>query len=494
MRPEPRLDTVAALPDTAQVPLLEDSIVQGTPNLWRGDVVIVGGGLSGLAAARALVEKGKTVVVLEAKSDVGGRMIREQVSRGGRTGWVDLGGQWIGREHHRLVKLAEALHVATFPWHHEGKAILHFTDGQRIQHGYVGDDFQPYPGEPYPLTQEQWQDYDRIKHSYEDLASQVPPAEPWTWSQADVRDHQILEQWIDSTATTSFGKWTVAMLARIGGSGAFEPKDTSALHYFWTQRVAAQKDEPEDRLFTGGAGQIAGLLRDRLPDSVVRTDQPVTEIRQDDVEGVAVFAGTGGVYLASRVIVAIPPPQVRKITFVPKLPDIRVALLGGSPMGAIIKAHVIYDEPWWRRDGLSGIGQGNLQTIEFTADSSESSELRPLGILTSFIAGDRAKELTNRSRAEREAYVLQDCATYFGERAKTTPHDYIEKNWPADPWIPGAFTTYMKPGVWTGPGRAVRAPCGRIHWAGTETAVCWPGYFEGALDAATRAVDEVLKA
>lgn len=172
----------------------------------------------------------------------------------------------------------------------------------------------------------------------------------------------------------------------------------------------------------------------------------------------------------------------------------RVALLEGSQMGAIIKAHVIYDEPWWRKDDLSGIGQGNLDTIEFTADSSEPSERNPLGILTSFIAGDRAREVTHWSREEREALVLDDYATYFGDRAKTTPHDYVEKNWPADPWVTGAFTTYMMRDVWTQYGRAVRAPFDRVHWAGTETAVAWPGYFEGALEAAERAVEEVLTA
>jgi len=483
---------VTGLRDTARVSLTEDSNVQGTPNPWRGDVVIVGGGLSGLAAATALVDEGKSVVVLEANAEIGGRMVREEVSRGGRTAWVDLGGQWIGSDHECLLTLAEDLHLETFPWHHEGKTILNFTDAQGLHRGYVHGDFEPYPGEPYPLTEDQLQDYERVKGAYEECAGKVPAAEPWTWDEAKFYDRQTLEQWLDATAWTPFGKWTVATLARIGGSGAFEPKDTSALHYFWTQEVASQAKNPEDRLFLGGAGQIPGLLRDDLPDGVVRTGQEVTEIRQD-AGVVTVLTRTSGIYLASHVIVAIPPPRVREITFVPELSANRVGLLGGSPMGAIIKAHVIYDEPWWRKDGLSGIGQGNLNTIEFTADSSEPSEREPLGILTSFIAGDRALALKDRLRKEREALVLDDYATYFGERAKTTPHDYVEKNWPTDPWIPGAFTTYMHPGIWTRFGAGVRAPDGLIHWAGTETAVRWPGYFEGALDAAQRAVAEILR-
>jgi L-amino acid dehydrogenase len=467
--------------------------VQSTPNPWQGDVVIVGGGLSGLAAATALDAEGKSVVVLEANSDIGGRMVRKQVSRGGRTGWVDLGGQWIGADHALLMKLAEDLHLATFSWHHDGKTILNFTDAEGLHRGYVHGDFEPYPGEPFPLTDDQVQDYERVTSAYEENAGNISHAEPWTWDDAKFYDRQTLEKWLDATAWTPFGKWTVAMLARIGGSGAFEPKDTSALHYFWTQAVAAQAMNPEDQLFFGGAGQIPALLRDALPDDVVRTGQEVTEIRQD-AGVVTVLTRAGGAYLGSHAIVAIPPPRVKKITFAPALSDNRAGVVVGSPLGAIIKAHVIYDEPWWRRDGLSGIGQGNLRTIEFTADSSEPSDRNPLGILTSFIAGDRARELQNVSPEDRERFVVADYATYFGEKARTTPHHYVEKNWPEDPWITGAFTTYMQPGIWTRYGAGVRAPEGLIHWAGTETAVRWPGYFEGALNAAQRAVKEVLDA
>ena len=472
-------------------------MVQSTPNPWRGNVVIVGGGLSGLWAATELADAGKTIVVLEANSEVGGRMVRLKVSRDGRTGWVDLGGQWIGKTHARLTGLAEKLRLRTFPWYHHGKTILHFVDGQRIQHGYVDDDFTPYSGEPYPLTKEQWDDYKQVQQGYEGYAGKVPPATPWDWTEAQAWDGQTLEEWINTEAGTGFGQWTVATLARIGGSGAFEPKDTSALHYFWTQRVAAQALTPEEALFDGGAGQIPGRLKAdlqaRLGEGAVRTGQEVERIHQEDGGDVAVYTKAGGVYLADRVIVAIPPPQVRKITFLPDLLKIRRDLLEGSPMGAIIKAHVVYDEPWWRNDGLSGIGQGNLHTIEFTADSSNGLESRPLGILTSFIAGDRAKELKDSTPKERETAVLDDYVTYFGPRAKTTPYDYVEKTWPKDDLVPGAFTTYMKQGVWTRFGPAVRAPYDRVHWAGTETAVEWPGYFEGALESAHRAVQEALK-
>src|SRR5207302_250110 len=74
--------------------------------------------LSGLTSARAIVNGGRSVVVLEARDRVGGRMVRRPVIEGG---WVDLGGQWIGPTQHRIAALAKQLSVKTFSWHHEGK-------------------------------------------------------------------------------------------------------------------------------------------------------------------------------------------------------------------------------------------------------------------------------------------------------------------------------------------------------------------------------------
>jgi monoamine oxidase len=52
----------------------------------------------------------------------------------------------------------------------------------------------------------------------------------------------------------------------------------------------------------------------------------------------------------------------------------------------------------------------------------------------------------------------------------------------------------MAPGVWSDFGPALRAPVGRIHWAGTETAEVFNGYMDGAVRSGERAASEVLAA
>jgi len=92
---------------------------------------------------------------------------------------------------------------------------------------------------------------------------------------------------------------------------------------------------------------------------------------------------------------------------------------------------------------------------------------------------------------ERRVEVLAALVRYFGPMAGE-PVEYLEKSWGDDPFCRGVDGGYWPAGVWTGYGSALRAPIGRLHWAGTETASIWNGKMEGALLAGQRAADEVL--
>jgi len=185
----------------------------------------------------------------------------------------------------------------------------------------------------------------------------------------------------------------------------------------------------------------------------------------------------------------MPPFLTGAISYTPTLPAQRLQLVQRMPMGTIAKIACVYPDAWWRAAGLSGNAMGDLPTVKAAADSGPPSG-KP-GILTSFIQGDRINAWSQLPEAQRRLAVVADLTAYFGPQA-SNPAQYVEANWPANPLTDGAYNAYMPPGGWTSYGPALRAPVGRIHWAGTEVATHWYGYFDGAAAAGEDAATAVL--
>jgi monoamine oxidase len=196
-----------------------------------------------------------------------------------------------------------------------------------------------------------------------------------------------------------------------------------------------------------------------------------------------------GVWEAKRVIVAVPPTLAGRIRYQPHLPAQRDQLMQRVPMGSVIKCMAVYDEPFWRRDGLSGMATSDTGPVKLTFDNSPPSG-KP-GVMLGFIEGQEARDLLGASRNKRRKAVLDAMARFFGNRVHHTI-GYAEKSWAEDPWTRGCYVGYYPPGVLTGYRNAINAPTGAIHWAGTETASEWNGYMDGALQSGERAAGEVL--
>ena len=87
----------------------------------EADVVVIGAGLAGLVAARAVKAAGASVVVLEARDRVGGRTLNHDIGEGKV---VEVGGQWVGPTQHRMLALAREVGVETYPTYDEGENVI----------------------------------------------------------------------------------------------------------------------------------------------------------------------------------------------------------------------------------------------------------------------------------------------------------------------------------------------------------------------------------
>ena len=458
------------------------------PNLdgCRYDCIVVGGGISGLIAARNLYRSGYNVLLIEARDRIGGRMYGERLASGQ---WIDRGGQWVGPTQHRFLALLDEYDMRRFPSPAHGQTVLLFNEKRYEFKGF----FQGFhEGEIPAIPEADWRDATEAWERFEALSNAMPAGHPGKSDHDQQLDRDTFARWIEDNTQTEFGRWYFEYMTRaVGFLGPTEPHQVSLLHVLWGQNCAPQSEHPEAELIHGGAGQIPEKIAAELGQRI-RLSEPVLRIRQDQ-RGIEVET-VHGRFTAQFAIVAMPPHLAGKISYEPPLPPLRQQLTQRVPMGTCVKILVSYDCPFWRKQGLAGLGLGNRPWIELCADSSDPESGK--GIIATFVVGNRYQRWRAMSDHDRRAAVLSDLAAYFGEEAYAAV-TYDEVDWPADPWTGGGYAAFMPPGVWTDFGEALVAPVGRIYWSGTEVADRWPGFFEGAVitgEAAAEAIQTRLQA
>jgi monoamine oxidase len=443
------------------------------------DLVVVGAGLAGLAAAREAVAAGCSVLVLEARDRVGGRVLNEDIG-GGQV--VEVGGQWIGPTQDRIAAIAKEMGVDTFPTWNEGENVIEYA-------GRLGRYTGTIPTiNPLVLVQVAW-----AQRRLNQLARRVPLEAPWETPGASRLDGQTAATWMRRNLPPGPARMLFELM--IEAIWAAQPEDISLLHVLFYIHSAGSLEllgdteggAQQDR-FVGGSQLVPLRMASELRSERVILGAPVRVIRQSSKEGVAVEAD-GVSVRARRAIVAVAPTLAARIVYDPPLPGFRDQLTQRMPLGTVAKCMAIYDEPFWRHEGLSGQGMSDRGPVRLTFDNSPPGG-RP-GVLLGFLEGRRARELGRLPAAERRSAVIDCFARIYGPRA-AKPDAYVERLWAEEEWSRGCYGCHMPPGAWTSYGPALREPVGRLHWAGAEYATVWSGYMDGAVRSGERAAREAL--
>jgi len=252
--------------------------------------------------------------------------------------------------------------------------------------------------------------------------------------------------------------------------------------------VISGKGGSQDARPVGGMGAIYRPMAAALGDAL-HLSQPVRQITQD-ADGVTVRANDLMVR-ARRVIVAIPLAIASSIAYEPTLPVDRALLHQRMPSGAVFKISVVYAEPFWRADGLSGQsaapGSPATLTIDACTDTGDP------GVMCVITEGVEARRLGQLGEAERKAAVIRELVDRFGSKA-SAPLEFHEQNWTTERYSGGGMISHAPTGVLTQFGYTLREPCGRVHWAGTESSAIMCGWVDGAIRSGERAAAEVLEA
>ncbi|XP_074546838.1 putative flavin-containing monoamine oxidase A [Halichoeres trimaculatus] len=458
-----------------------------TAEIW--DVIVVGAGLSGLSAAHLLRKKkaDMKILVLEGKDRVGGRTLTTEIPAANGTDRWDLGGQWVGSTQTHVLELIEELGLETYS---------QFSAGTKVHHmGGPGGRVQTYSTSIPAVSPLVMFDLFQFLWKMDRLCATVCVQDPFLTLNAAELDSMTLHSYIEQHA------WTKGLKEELGtccrSVFGCEPAQMSFL-FFLVYATAgggllplleSTPGSAQELKIKGGTQQLSERLAKLLGWKNVQLGSAVKAIWQD-AEWARVMTATN-TFLCRAVIVTCPPHLAAKIQYQPALPSQREFLTQNMPVGHMIKFIITYQTAFWREKGFSGeIVAGSSTDCPFCVTFDATS---PSGnaALVGFIAGELASQWTSREGGERRKAVVSSLVKYLGPEAASFIH-YEEKDWAKEEYSGGCPVNVMAPGLLTYYHPSLRKPCGRIHWAGTETATQWCGYMSGAIQSGQRAALEVL--
>jgi monoamine oxidase len=450
----------------------------------EADVAIVGAGMSGMTAARQVAAAGKSVIVLEARGRVGGRCLSRSLGAGAGD-VANMGATFVGPTQTHILGLMYELGIGKFDVYSSGD-LLYYEDGKLTR--YTG--LVPPSSDPTAVIELGT----IVIPELDRMAQTVPLDNPYNAPNALQWDSMTAQTWSEQNITSSNGRKLFALAVEAVLS--VEPQDVSLLYFLFYVHAAggveplinnAGAGGAQDFRVSGGTQGIVVRMADRLGRERVLLSQPVRRISQGS-KSVYVYADTATVK-AQRVVVAIPPNLAGRITYEPGVTAMRDQLTQRMPVGSLIKTIAVYDTPFWRAQGLNGQVTSDQGPVKAMFDASPATGTP--GVLLGFIDGGDARALDDAGDARRATAALRSYVRYFGQAA-AAPRMYFDQVWAREIYTGGCPVGITGPGVMTEYWPALRAPIGRIHWAGTETATVWTGYMDGAVQAGKRAAAEAL--
>ncbi|HEX3244168.1 MAG TPA: NAD(P)/FAD-dependent oxidoreductase [Chloroflexota bacterium] len=439
----------------------------------RTDVIVIGAGLAGLAAALELTDHGKSCTVLEARDRVGGRVhtIRYPFADGLH---AEAGAEYINAEH--AFTQAMLRRYGLLNGHAPSGSRLYAFKGQQAV-GRTVASFGPVVA----------MDLRRLGSHQAALGRQIPdPLRPWLAPSATELDARSVRSWLEDLDLQPI---TLAYL------DVWQRLDYSIEN----DRISLLQLGRDDRLYRSVPGRSAGrppegmdalprAMASQLGASVV-LGAVVKEVKQGGRGVTVVYDHRDGSrdISASRVVVAVPLTAARTITFLPGLPDDHADAMASLNYGTVVKVLMQFRNRFW----LAGQRiRGVMTDLPFmSAWDATRDQPGDQGILGTYTAGQNGQCLANMSENDRLQWCLAQLDQIFPDASSLFEVGYSAV-WDRDPFTLGTYS-YFAPGELTRFGPLLAEPVGRVHFAGEHTDA-WQATMNGAISSGLRAAREVL--
>ncbi|PVH79442.1 amine oxidase [Cadophora sp. DSE1049] len=442
--------------------------------------------LSGLQAALDLQSANRSFLVLEARPRVGGKT--NSVAREDAKGIQELGAAWLNDTNHSHVwEYVKKFGLTPVVQNIEGLVAAEDTDGK----------CHMFPVGELPKFGEQVQRNiamlrDEVERASLDLDTFRNPI-------SKRLDGISFEQYCKDLGAGPEALLTARVWSR--GTLGQDPCDFSALAYLEVCRGGLGlvnlrydgKDGAQYLRLQEGTQSIANGMAKLLPIEAIKLNTAVIATVRNSLDSYTITTHRGKTFKCQKVIISIPSPAYKNITFDPPLPLPKSRYTDLVRYGTFVKLICLFKTPFWKRRGACALAQSFRGPINHCRDTSVPAQGN--FALTCFLCANPGREWLSLDKGERIEVVLKQLGSLFGvgyEAVKDEFFDSITSEWTEDPWAGwGCPFATRPPGLQLSVDVASEK-AGGLYFVGTEFATEWRGYMEGALRSGKEGARQVL--
>lgn len=438
---------------TAGVILSADAIPQTKRRKSR--VVVLGAGLAGLAAAYELSKQNHDVIVLEARSRIGGRVLSHEIDNEKKL-IIELGAEWVGNSHERIISLCKEFGLELFNNQFDTHLIYKNEYSPRGKWGYS----------------EEWTaKYNALLAGFEKL------------SKADKRAIDKTDWWrYLMNNGISEGDLDLRELADSTDFGE-SIRHVSAYSAITEYAESSEKNEMDLKI-RGGNSRLPHALAAKIGAEKVKLQQKVTSVQQNG-KTVTVTCENGTTFSGEYLICALPTFAISRIEWKPNLTGEKWEAINALQYARINKHAVLFKERFWSAEDFDLLTDSNAHYF-YHATKSQSSDQ---GVLISYSIGDKADVVARQNNEYRRRIIADALRPGFGEVSGKIVRQ-VNNYWGNDPHTMGAYAMYGKE-QWFTLRPILAKPHQRVFFAGEHIAD-WQGFMEGAVVTGEEAAREVM--